>query len=395
MNNYRSTLAGILLAACVAAAGTVAHAATNTANLRLFCQSVRIEKGSASALSLAYYTEFSSFANWSQPNAEFYTLLTNEPPTHFSFFLLTGDAFQGSGGLEGGMYIAVPEDIDTNADGVPDFFQVAEGVDTTRGGGNFQIFDPIDPDALVDYGTVQASWRRTPGQHRGQCDLVLSSQAPASTAIIPAGGLRFTHNFEILEYAGTYQYRPAETRIEGMMSVTQVGRPDRTLHGPMPLIRADIDPLNALDILDSAWTNHLGQTLQALGGYLDRYPEFDLEYYGPFAFDDGDLSTEDWDYEFYYVGIEDPNDHDGDGIPDLTDPPAEQGPTLGITVSGGAPVLTITGKIGQTLRIQTSPSLGTIDWTDAQTVTLTNATQSVPLPNPNTNTAYWRTLAAP
>ena len=383
------------MAACIASVTMVAHTATNTANLRMFCQSVRIEKGSASALSLAYYTEFSSSENWTQPNAEFYTLLEDEPPTHFSYFLLTGDVFAGLSGLEGGMWITVPDHLDTDADGVPDFYQVAQGINTVTVSGKFEIYDPIDPKALVDYGTVQVSWRRTAGQHRGKCDLVWASQAPPATAIIPAGGLRFTHDFEIIEFAGTYKYQPAETEIEGLVNLAQVGNPARTLQGPMPMIRAAFDPVNALDIPESAWTNHLGQTLVALGGYLDRYPEFDLQYYGPFSFYDGDLSTEDWDYEFYYVGIEDPNDHNGNGIPDLTDPPPAQGPTLGIGLSGGVARLTLAGQVGQTLLIQTASSLGTLDWNEVATVTLTNSSQSIPLPNHNGNTAFWRTIIQP
>jgi hypothetical protein len=395
MRKNNSTRLKVALIAWVVAVGAVAQADTNIANLRMFCQSVRIESGSASALSLAYYTEFSSFANWDQPNAEFFTLLSEEPPTHFSFFLLTGDVFQGLGGLEGGMWITVPEDLDANADGVPDFYQVAQAINTVTGGGEFQIYDPTDPTALVDYGTVQANWRRTAGEHRGQCDLTLASQAPASIRVLPASGLRFTHNFEVIEFAGTYSYRPAETRIEGMVTLAQVGNPERTRHGPMPLIRAELDPFNRLNILESAWTNQLGQTLTVTGGYLDRYPEFELQYYGPFSFDDGDLRTGDWDYEFYYVGIEDPNDYNGDGIPDLTDPPFERRPTLAIGGSGGAPLLSIAGEVGQTVRIQTTSNLSTTGWTDVQTVTLTNTSQSVPLPNPNAKTAFWRTLNEP
>jgi len=376
-------------------ATVAAHSATNTAELRLFCQSVRVEKGSASALGLAYFTEFSSFANWDEPNAEFFTLLAEQPPTHFSFFLLTGDAFQGLGSLQGGMRITVPEPLDTDGDGVPDFYQVARAIDVVADGGEFQVYDPLNPDRLVDYGTVRATWRRAAGQHRGECDFLLASEAPAQTAIIPASGLTFRHNFEIIEFAGTYQYQPAVERIDGRVNLAQVGNPQRTLQGPIPIVRTDFDPVNALDILDATWTNQAGADLEVKGGYLDRFPEFELEYYGPLEFTDGDLSTTNLDYEYYYVAIADPNDHNGDGIPDLSDPPVEGRARLGIQHSDGTLVLTLSGEVGKTLRLQTAANPRTTGWIDVQTVTLTNSTQSVTLPIPSANTAYWRTLTEP
>lgn len=385
----------IALAAAMVVATAAAPAATNTAEMRLFCQSVRVEKGSASTLGLSYFIEFSSFANWTEPNAEFFTLLATAPPTHFSFFLLTGDAFQGLGSLEGGMRITVPEQLDIDLDGVPDFYQVARAIDAVADGGEFQVYDPLNPDRLLDYGTVRATWRRAAGQHRGEGDFLLASEAPPQTAVLPASGLTFRHNFEIIEFAGTYQYQPAVERIDGRVNLAQVGNPERTLQGPLPLVRNDVDPVNALEILVATWTNQAGADLEVTGDYLDRYPEFELEYYGPLVFTDGDLSTTDLDYEYYYVAIADPNDHDENGIPDLSDPPVEGRANLGIQLSEGTLVLTLTGEVGNTLRLQTASNPRTTGWINVQTVTLTNSSQNVTLPTPSANTAYWRTLTEP
>jgi len=373
-------------------AGLSASAATNTATIQLFCTSVRVEKGQAELFGQVFFEmEFSSWFNWWNPNGEFYNLFREFPPTHESRLYLT-DFATGFPVAEGAIDVTAPENLDGDEDGIPDFYQVKRGINVRLGGGSFTLFNPGTRDEAADSGSVTAHWVRSPGQHRGVCTLTLDG-----TTVITAP-MDFVHPFEILEYRGTYVYVPTNSpTVAGDIEVTQTGNNARSLRGPMPVEKPPTDPLNALLILDSTWADAQGQSTPMLGGYLDLDSQYELEYFGALGLEDGDLSTSgETDYETYYIGIDDPNDYDGDRVPDLNDPPPLKTPVLKMTRSPLAPVpvLQITGGVGQSLDIQFTATLSPSAWTTVlpEPLMLTEDHHSLELPAPPGAGGFYRTL---
>ena len=364
-------------------AGASAPGATNTASLRLYCLSVKVEPAQATAFGLFYTLQFSSYYNWTVPNGEFFRLFRELPPSHSSGFLLSEGALLGD--LEGGMDITVPEGIDANQDRVPDFYQVAQPMDAMDSSGSFVLWDSSGD--LVDAGGVQTHWQRAAGSHRGVCILNMQGQG-----LVPP--LEFQHPFEIIEYAGALNYQPAATNVSGLVTLSQVGDPTRSFAGTLFMARGDPLPTQVIDCLPSTWTNALLQTVAVEAGQLGLDPHGDLDYFGSFWFEDGDPSHPDEpDYERYFAGIDDPNDWNANGIPDLTDPPPRI--PLGVAIARDAAglILLLTGQTGATYSIESASELPALRWIDAATVVLSNATQAIPLPPVAGNAAFWRARA--
>ena len=381
-------IAGFLLAT-----GVGVSAATNTATLQLFCTSVRVEKGQAKLFGQTFFEmEFSSYFNWWNPNGEFYNLFSASAPTHRSGLYLTDATTPGLPGTEGGINVSVPENLDANEDGVPDFYQVKQGVNVQLGNGSFVLFNPESPEQPYDSGTVTAHWVRNAGQHRGQCTLTF-----LGTFVITSP-LDFVHPFEILEYRGTYTYVPTNhPTVTGHMELSQTGNGARTLRGPMPVQKPSTNPLGELVILDSIWTNAQGEAITMFGGSLDLNSQYELEYWGGLTLEDGDLTTRNEpDYEVYYAALDDPNDYDGDSVPDLNDPPPLKKPLLKVTRSplSGVPVLQIKGATGQSLAVEFSPTLSPGSWSSVlpEPITLNEDQHSLELPAPPGAGGFYRTL---
>jgi hypothetical protein len=374
-------------------AGGGGWAATNTARVQLFCTSVRLEQGQAELFGqVIFEMEFSSSFNWSNPNGEFFNLFSRFAPTHESGLYLTDPTLPGSPGIEGLITVGAPEDLDADEDGVPDFYQVERGVNAQLGGGSFTLLNPTAPEQPFDSGSVIAQWVRSSGQHRGVCTLTLDG-----TSIITEP-MEFVHPFEVLEYRGTYSYVPTnEPTVNGDVELTQTGHPARRLRGPMPVEKPESDPLNALVILTSSWAHAQGEVTPMIGGYLDLDSRYELEYFGYMMLEDGDLLTpNETDYETYAIGIDDPNDYDGDGVPDLNDPPPILAPVLTMTRSpiAGLLVLRVTGTIGQSLDVQFSPTFLPSVWTSvlSEPILLVEDSYSLELLAPSPSSGFYRTL---
>ena len=86
---------------------------------------------------------------------------------------------------------------------------------------------------------------------------------------------------------------------------------------------------------------------------------------------DGDPSTPFADeYDYFDVVIRDPNDADGDGIPDLSDVPGAVVARPGITmrVEGGRVRATVTGTAGARCWVERADAIGGNVWTKAAEV---------------------------
>ena len=299
----------------------------------------------------------------------------------------------GLSGLFGELAFELPLDLDQDADGIPDFHQVTNAVSVSRGDGFFVIYDPVNVDATLDTGSVSVQWNRNAGESRGTCVVTLTGEQFLTAP------LAFNHAFEIAEYAGTYTYVPSDSPVLGNIEVIQVGNPDRRIEGPLVLeLWSGEFSGDGAEILASVWPNALGREFTVETGYLERASEYPVEYFGEFLWSDNDVSTaERFGFGTVFIGIDDPNDQDTDGIPDLTDPPATAAnPRLTLSRAGADLVLEIEGELNRNFQLLTAPALTTNpDWTQVASVTLTNSPQTILLPTPTAATAFWRLAVVP
>ena len=145
----------------------------------------------------------------------------------------------------------------------------------------------------------------------------------------------------------------------------------------------------------SVWTNASSQTIH-IGNDIDSFLRdltLKTNYYGFVDFDDGDPNTPDPDYLTWVLSIDDPNDSNGNGIPDFSDDPGpivERKPALSLSLGSTNLLLSIRQGLGLACEIQRINSLGQTNWTAVSSLTLTNDPQSVPLSLPTNTASFWR-----
>ncbi len=364
----------ILLRTGLAALGMAclpAIAAPNVAQVRMFCLSIRFEKA-VDSLSGLYTLALFSGGDSTQPNGELYA----GPQVHESGFIMEAAEFLEP--LVGDLFLVAPENIDADANGIPDLYEVNRPLPSTTTAGEFYSF--------IDQGTVSARWQRPAGSRLGTCTLTFTGDAFGQ---LPG----FSHTIEVTEYAGTLAYTPTTNNVPVQFDLTQVDNPERAIAGPLLLSRNPENPQNLLSTTDVAWTNAQDQVL--INGYFDIEPPnaIQTDYFGITAFADGDPTTPEMDYELFYVGIDDPNDADGDGTPDLTDPPVATPPippSLTIARAGDILNLTLTGEAGRSYQLDTLSNLSQTNWTTITNLTLSTSNGVVSLPIPTDTTTFWR-----
>lgn len=353
----------VLLPALIAAIALprLAAATENTAQMRLYCLSVRVATGETGG-GLGTSLSFHSGNDPDTPNGELWALLDDSGFTHASLLAFRDPSLDLS--LPGGIALVLPEETDANGDGVPDFYQVAQETSQVITEGLF--------DLDIDSGPASATWSRAAGQRGGSLELQLNG---AEFGSLPP----FQHSYEIIEYAGTLKYTPGSGTITGRVDLAQVESPAATLRGPVVL---KITATNAFEFDESSLTNQLGETVRVSLGLLDTDPDYAFDYFGAFSLRDGDPATPEVDYELFLIGVDDPNDANGNGIPDLTDPPAGgPPPSLAISLLGANAIsLSLTGEAGRTYGIESREALGAGSWGAFTNLTLTNVTQSLTLP---------------
>lgn len=356
--------------ACMA--GGVGVASSQTASVRFACVSLRFHRGSE-PFGL-FGLELSSLPG--QVNGELFPMFQADPYTHAALLTFIDEAWFLE--VPGNMLLQVPM-ADSDGNGIPDFFQVENGVQATTAG----VF------ALQGYGsgTVVAQWSRAPGSPTGTCRLDLKPNPFQSLAV-------FTHTFELWEYRGTLEYRRNDSRIEVGLQVARVGGEGSLWRGSATLIPAPEDPLNQLVLLPGAWTNELDQLMVWSTNYLFRDERWPTNYSALFDFQDGNPVTPEPDYLTWVWSVDDPNDSDGDGIPDLSDavaaPPVQI--RLWVRRLPGELEVGVEGPLQRTCRLLQTTNLMTGPWVEVASVTLTNASQVLlrqPLQGP---ARFWRAL---
>ena len=352
------------------------HAA-QTAQARIYCLSVRFHQAMSSD------GEFTMDLTTLDPAAGLNGELapTFDIPSHFSNFHEYDTIFDEA--IDGFIEFDVPASADANGNGFADFFETSQAVSATTTG---------DYDASpVDSGTVKAVWSRPAGSKDGTCTLTLRS---AMFGQLPD----FVHSFEIIEYTGPLGYTPGTNRVVGSVSLTQTGDPSSQFTGPIEFIRSPTNRFDELDLQHAVWTNTMSQTYRISNDIDSFLRDLTLKtnYYGFVDFDDGDPNTTDSDYYTWVLSIDDPNDSNGNGIPDFTDDVgsiAPRAPLLTIVNGMTNLLLTVSGTVGSVHEVQQTSSLGSTNWTLVSSVTLTNDPQTVTLPLPTNMTSFWRVRA--
>ena len=349
---------------------TLAVAAT--ADARLYCLSVRFQRGTDQIGSTLDLSTIGSSINGELAP----TFL--DTPTHFSGFTLESLFFDGP--IQGTIALDAPLNVDVNQNGYSDFFEVSQSVSKTTTG-NYEV-------PGVDQGNVAAKWNRAPGFKDGTCTLTL-------TSTMGFGKLGdFNHGFELIEYTGPLTYTPQTNRVSGTVNLTQRGAPPNQLAGALLFLKSATNRFNNLTLQPGAWTNSAGQTLSYTNDVLERDLARLSNYYGFVDFEDGDPNTPaDPDYLTWFLSIDDLNDSNGNGIPDFSDDPGSTNappPSLTLTQDGTNLSLSISGTAGRTQEIQQIDSLSRTNWSIISSVTLTNDRQTVTLPLPTNATSFWR-----
>ena len=316
--------------------------------------------------------ELTSDGSFSDLNGELWPTFDNNLPSHASFFRMEDPTFPES--LVGQVAFDTPSVVDANGNGFDDFFEVSQGVatSTTRG-----IFT-----SPVDNGSVTATWNRPEGELTGTCRLRLTGDAFGQ---LPD----FNLTFRLLEYTGTFAYVPGTNSVSGTFSLAETGNLTNTVVAPITYLKSAAQPLDRLTFPRGTLTNSAGQGIAYQSGELQRDG---TNYFGYFDFVDGDLQTGSADYLTWILSIDDANDADGNGIPDLSDVPSSQParqPILSLQKRAGQLDLGIQAEPGRAYDVEETGSLGQT-WQKVLSVTLTNQTQGVSLPLPDTATRFWR-----
>lgn len=348
-------------------ASPVVPSGPQTAQARLYSESIRFHRASATSEGDAYTLELTSLPESEPPNGELYpTFSSFGEGTHSANFLLSGTAL--SEGLSGTLTLDAPILIDQNNNEIPDLYEIGMALSATTSGDYASDFDE---------GTIGATWSRAPNSKTGTCRLLLTSD---SLGVLP----EFAALFEIAEYLGTFRYGPSAGLVQASLEVLQTGSPANSLKGIVTLEKEPADPSNTLSFEDGTLTNGAGRVLTYFPGFLQRSSNVLSNYSTPITFDDGDPSTTLEDYFDWTLVITDPNDADGDRTPDLSDsipaPPAALQVNVSVDLATRTLILAVNGPVGATVDLEETPSLANPAWAMQSSVTLGAGLSSVRLP---------------
>lgn len=353
---FAAVMVGLVLLADISQGAEIA-------NTRIYCLSLRFDRG-VGPFNL-YSLDFTGINNGI--NGELYPVF-GQPRTHYTTLILTDESDEE---IPGSMFLDVP-DTDVDGDGFADIFDSTKPFSGTSSG--------IYSFAGSPNRTVPATWSRAAGSTAGTCQLNF-----------PIEGT-FTHTFHILEYKGPLSYMPGSNTVSANANLTLTGGGGSSLNGPLTFTKSEGDPFNQLARDGGEWTNDVAQPLGFTAFPLLRDSTWPTNYYGYFEFDDWNLSTAESDYYLWILSIDDLNDADGDGIPDLSDDPqtaVARRPLLSLSRAATNLSLTISGNVGQVCQIQEAATVDAASWPTIQSVTLTNDPQTISLPLP-VGTRFWR-----
>lgn len=284
---------------------------------------------------------------------------------------------------DGILALDLPLGIDSDNNGIPDFFEADKALNAVPSVG---AWDTLGPGP----GSVSALWYRNADQPlSGGVDLRLRESASVS------------HNFfpfhQILEYTGTLTYTPAETNISGSIHLVLTGDSSKELNGPVLFTKISTNKYNLLSLAASTWTNEWGGELSVSNQVYSRDLTRLTNYSGYVRFYNYQVLYPEPEFTWWRMVISDTNDVDHDNIPDFSDdtssgaPPRR--PSFSLLRTTTNLLMTIRGDVGHLHQIQETIAINNPTWSNVLSVTLTNDPQNVALPSPSGGAKFWRLQA--
>lgn len=358
----------------------------NEALFTLTSLSMKVPAASLNLLGQVYSLAFSTTDDGTS-NGELYAFGSGQYESTATLHYPGSDAL---GPLVGALELTTPLSGDLNVNGVTDFLEVDRAIAKTTTTGTIDIDDGME----VSQGTVTATWTRAAGSAVGTVEMKVS---------LPDFGfqsLAFNSSFEIFQYKGTLTYNRNSNAVTASVNLPRQGAAGSFV-GSMPMTRtSDFD----LDRAAVTWKGPGGLDFALLGSNDIEDAPLPVNYVakqfyaGLIVLADGDPTTPFADeYDFFDLLIEDPNDTDGDGLPDLTDSlsVAPVRPTLAATLAAGNVRVRVTGgTAGGRVAVERSPALPSSEWIRVGEVTLDAAGKGeVNAGAPTGDRAYFRTRA--
>ncbi|MDB6040966.1 MAG: hypothetical protein JWM99_4807 [Verrucomicrobiales bacterium] len=359
---------------------TTVSASTNIP-VRMFCLSLALDRSTTFQNGEEFDLEVTSLDSTQPANGEMAALSEDESDYSNGGLLFFYEPLILDGPIPMRFAIDVPAYVDSDNDGIHDFFEASAAVDSSSAGA---YIDPTDGHQYA----LNAKWTRNAGSASGVCQLQL-----------PHLGLTFKPVFHLLEYTGSFSYQRSGTNISAQVALQQTGAESNMLNGSMAF---QIAGTNALNIAISQLYRAPDATVQTSASYMDLTATthfgdivLDLDntvYSGVLFLSDGEPATAAPDYQAWIVVFRDTSDANTNGNPDLTDPAQTGGvtpPMLSLALDLGRLKLSIAGTPGASYDLEQSMILPAASWTKNSSVTLTNSNQIIDLgPFANVTTFY-------
>jgi hypothetical protein len=269
----------------------------------------------------------------------------------------------------------LPLGADANGRAGPDLFEVAQAITATTAG-IYRI------DWGPGYGNLHLTWNRAAGMGIGSCRLEMDD--PLLGPIGP-----FDHSFEVLEYSGVLAYTPQTDSIGGTLQAGNPQTPSEVLEGTLTLRRDANDRFNRLLALPGTWISQ-DLSFDFAEFPLTRAASEPTVYRGIVPSASGTRSS-------WRISITDTNDANQNGIPDLSDDPANlpppRRPVLSLEWTSNELSLRLTGDTGRTHQLQEASRPDAITWGTVRIFTLQRDPETITLPMPTNSPTFWRVVA--
>ena len=367
---------------------TIAGQAAETAQARMYCLSIKMYQA------MNQYGDLMKIWSTTTPDGAWEVSPTQPPDADFS---LPGTTSYGSGvwfwdntygywSDYGTFYLYLPDFTDANSNRFDDFFEVSRPVVNATSTASYNYYDP----QVMDYynGNIYITWNRAAGSKTG----TVSMQVVDTVLGNYWGTMHGT--FEIIEYKGTLAYTPSAASVSGTLNVTQTGS-NNTFSGSVQFVKSDTNRFDSLILQPGTLTDASVQANVFTNHYFFRDEGWPTNYAGYVQFDNDGNSASFYPFAVWVLSINDPNDANHNGIPDFSDDAAvapPNPPLLSLAVTTSNMLLSVSGDINHTIKIQVRGDLSAGGWTDVTSFTLTNPTVVVPL-TASGPVSFWRAQA--
>lgn len=350
-------LFAVLLAAHV---WTPVRAATRVAKLTLTGDFIRIQPATVEQFGRRFSVAFST-ADDGTLNGELGQDGGTDQYTTLAVIEYPGSEALGPARAFFSLKIPLAGDLDAN--GVTDFLEVRRAIAGLASKGDLEVDDGME----ISRGTVAATWTRAAGSSAGTVEMKVS---------LPDYGIQdlvFSHAFEVFQYSGTLSYEVVGTNVTASVDLPRLGG-GVGFKGAMPMGRLDA---RTLFRYGTTWKGPGGFDYGVLSTADIEGVEFPVDYIthgiygGVVVLADGDPSTPfPNEFDYFDLIVEDPNDADGDTLPDLTDPSGAPPPRVSFGVSGGVGVVRVSGPAGARATVESRRDLGGAGWAPVGEVVL-------------------------